>query len=137
MVDGPVAALNQLRHEARRGELAQLCNGAGIELLVAFGSATDVDWPVAPRDLDLAVAMTADSDLLRVIDAFVVHLGFERIDVMDLRRAGGVALAQALGRGELLFEATPGMFAEKQILALVRQADTKWMRDLQLEALAR
>ena len=81
--------------------------------------------------------MTADSDLLRVIDAFVVHLGFERIDVMDLRRAGGVALAQALGRGELLFEATPGMFAEKQILALVRQADTKWMRDLQLEALAR
>lgn len=114
-----------------------LCAEAGIDLLVAFGSATDPRWPVAPRDLDLAVSMTQGSDLLRVIDALTMHLGFDRIDVMDLDRAGTVAGAQALGRGELLYEATRGTFAERQILALVQHADTKWLRDLQLEALAR
>jgi hypothetical protein len=137
MVDSPRAALSQLRREARAGVLARLCQEAGIELLVAFGSATDPDWPVAPRDLDLAVVMTSDSSLLRVIDALVTHLAFEQIDVMDLERAGSVARAQALGRGELLHETAPGTFAEQQILALVQEADTRWMRDLQLEALAR
>jgi hypothetical protein len=129
--------LNQLRREARDGVLARLCQEAGIELLVAFGSATNRDWPAPPRDLDLAVVTTSDSNLLRVIDALVTHLSFEGIDVMDLDRAGAVARAQALGRGELLYEASRGMFSERQILALVQQADTKWMRDLQLEALAR
>lgn len=133
----PRAALDQLRREARDGALAQLCQEAGIELLVAFGSATDPDWPVAPRDLDVAVVMTGGSDLLHVIDALMAHLAFEQIDVMDLDRAGSVARAQALGRGELLYERTPGSFAEQQILALVQHADTKWLRDLQLEALAR
>lgn len=137
MADNPRAALNQLRREARDGVLARVCGEAGIELLVVFGSATVPSWPVAPRDLDLAVVMTSDSDLLRVIDALVKHLAFDGIDVMDLNRAGSVARAQALVRGELLHEQTPGTFAEQQILALVQQADTQWMRDLQLEALAR
>lgn len=137
MVDNPQAALYRLRSEARDGVLAGVCGEAGIELLVAFGSATDPGWPVAPRDLDLAVVMTTDTDLLRVIDALVTHLAFDRIDVMDLDRAGSVARAQALGRGELLHEQTPGTFAEHQILALVQHADTQWMRDMQLEALAR
>lgn len=137
MAGTPQAALNRLRSEARDGVLARVCGEAGIELLVAFGSATDPGWPVAPSDLDLAVVMATDSDLLRVIDALVAHLAFDRIDVMDLDRAGIVARAQALGRGELLHEQTPGMFAEHQIVALVQQADTQWMRDMQLEALAR
>lgn len=137
MADSPSAALEQLRLEARRGELADFCEGVGIELLTAFGSATDPDWPAPPRDLDLAVTMTDDTNLLVVINALMTHLDFEQIDVMDLERAGIVARAQALGRGELLHEATRGTFAERQILAVVQSADTKWMRDLQLEALAR
>jgi hypothetical protein len=137
MVDSPPAALSQLRSEASRGVLERLCQDAGIELLVAFGSATRRDWPVPPHDLDLAVVMTGDSNVLGVTDALVTHLAFETIDVMDLDRAGSVARAQALGGGELLYETAPGTFIEQQILALVQQADTKWMRDLQLEALAR
>jgi hypothetical protein len=137
MASSPHAALDQLRRDARSGRLAQLCREAGIELLVAFGSATDPAWPAAPRDLDLAVSLVYSRDLLNVIDVLAVHLGFERIDVMDLSRASDVARAQALGRGELLYEATPGDFAEQQIVALVKHADTKWLRDLQLQALTR
>lgn len=137
MVGNPRAALNQLRREARHGGLARLCEEAGIDLLVAFGSVTDPDWPVAPRDLDLAVILSGDSDLLRATNALMAHLGLEQVDVMDLDRAGSVARAQALRRGELLYEATPGTFAERQILALAQHADTRWLRDLQLDALAR
>ena len=133
----PRAALDQLRRDARSGRLARLCQETGIELLVAFGSATDPDWPLPPRDLDLAVGLTGESDLLQVLDALTTHLNFERIDVMDLGRAGGVARAQALRRGELLYELTPGNYAERQILAMVTQADTRWLRDLQLAALSR
>lgn len=42
----PRAALNQLRRDARTGRLARLCQETGIELLVAFGSATDADRPL-------------------------------------------------------------------------------------------
>jgi hypothetical protein len=137
MASSPQAALSQLRRDAHGGRLARLCKETGIALLVAFGSATDPEWPVAPRDLDLAVIMSSGHSLLHVVEALTTYLGFERIDVMNLGRAGGVARAQALGRGEPLYESAPGIFAEQQILALVQQADTKWLRDLQLEALAR
>jgi hypothetical protein len=137
VTSNPRAALDRLRRDARNGRLAPLCQETGIELLVAFGSATDSDWPLPPRDLDLAVSLTGGSDLLQVLDTLTTYLGFERIDLLDLGRAGDVARAQALGRGELLYELTPGTFAEQQILALVKQADTRWLRDLQLEALSR
>jgi hypothetical protein len=137
VTSNPRAALNQLRRDARSGRLASLCQETGIELLVAFGSATDPDWPLPPRDLDLAVILTSGSGLLPALDALTTYLGLERIDLLDLGRAYDVARAQALGLGEMLYELTPGTFAEQQILALVKQADTRWLRDPQLEALSR
>lgn len=137
MTSNPRAVLNRLRRDARSGRLASLCQETGIQLLVAFGSTTDSDWPLPPRDLDLAVVLTNGSGLLQALDKLTTHLGFERIDLLDLSRAGDVARAQALGRGELLYELTPGTFAEQQILALIKQADTRWLRDLQLAALSR
>jgi hypothetical protein len=132
----PQSALEQLRREARDGALDDFCQFHGVELLVAFGSAVNPDWPVPPRDLDLAVVLEDRRTLLRVLDAFVTHLGFEQIDLMDIGRANDVARFNALGRGELLFEASAGAFAEAQIAAIVRYADTKWLRDLELQALA-
>ena len=89
----------------------------------------------SPGDLDLAVLTTGNGRAIQVLEALTAHLGFERIDVLDLSRADGVARAQALRRGELLHEAVPGTFAEQQ-MAVVRQADTRWLRDLQPQALA-
>lgn len=137
MASSPREALDQLCRDARSGELAAFCRDAGIDLLVAFGSATVPDWPVPPGDLDLAVRLTGERNLLQVLDALVTHLHFERIDLMDLVRADEVARAQALRRGELLHERTDGTFAEQQILALVQHADTSWLREAQLQALTR
>jgi predicted nucleotidyltransferase len=133
----PASALEQLRREARDGTLGGFCRNHGIKLLVAFGSAVDPDWPAPPQDLDLAVVLRDPRTLLQVLDAFVARLGLEQIDFMDLGRANDVARFNALARGELLFEATHGAFAEAEIAAVVRYADTQWLRDLELQALAR
>jgi predicted nucleotidyltransferase len=133
----PRSALEQLRREAGDGTLSGVCRDNGVTLLVAFGSTVNPDWPAAPRDLDLAVVLKDRRSLLEVLDAFVTHLGLEQIDVMDLGRANEVARFNALARGELLFEATRGAFAEAQIAAVVRYADTQWLRDVELAALAR
>ncbi|MDY7102458.1 MAG: hypothetical protein S0880_14850 [Actinomycetota bacterium] len=137
MAGDPSAALDQLRGDARSGVLASVCADLGITLLVAFGSATDPDWSAPPNDLDLAVVMTGDAGLLDVVNGLTSHLACDALDVMDLGRADTVARAEALRRGVLLHESAPGTFAEMQILAVVQHADTQWMRDLQLEALAR
>lgn len=137
MATTPEVALNQLRRDARSGALAWLCRETGIELLVAFGSATDPHWPAPPGDLDLAVILADGCDLLQAVNALTAHLGSEQVDVMDLGRASDVARAQAFSSGELLYERDAGTFAEQQILAIVQQADTEWLRTLQLDALAR
>lgn len=118
-------------------EPAPRCAAWGIEMLVAFGSSVDRNGRTGPRDLDLAVTLTGGHALPAVMDALITHLDFEQIDLMDLTRAGIVARAQALGRGELLYEGTLGTFVELQIIALVQHADTQWLRDLELEALTR
>jgi hypothetical protein len=130
-------ALHQLRREARDGTLARFCRESGIGMLVAFGSAVGPDRGQPPRDLDLALVLTGERNLLQVLDSLVVHLGYDQLDLMDLGRADEVARTQALGHGELLYEAAPGTFAEQQILAFVQYADTQWLRDLQLQALTR
>jgi Polymerase beta, Nucleotidyltransferase len=137
MATSPREALDQLRREARDGTLAGFCREIGVELLVAFGSAVNLDWPVPPRDLDLAVLMVPPADVLTVINELIDHLRLDEIDLMDLARAGDVARAQALGRGELLYEATPGTFAERQMFALAQTADTAWLRRIELEMMAR
>jgi Polymerase beta, Nucleotidyltransferase len=129
--------VDQLRREARDGTLAGFCRDIGVDLLVAFGSAVNPAWPVPPRDLDLAVLMSGEVDVLTVINELVDHLRTAQIDLMDLSRADEVARAEALGRGELLYEATPGTFAEHQMFALAQAADTAWLRKIELEMLAR
>jgi hypothetical protein len=133
----PRDALDRLRREARDGSLAALCRELGVELLVAFGSSVNPAWPVPPRDLDLAVLMTPPADILSVINWLMDHLVIDDIDLMDLARAGEVARAEALGRGELLYEATPGTFAERQMFALAQLMDTAWLRKIELRMLAR
>jgi hypothetical protein len=133
----PHDALDQLRREAGDGTLADLCRELGIELLVAFGSAVNLAWPAPPHDLDLAVLMTGRNNILTVLHGLVLHLHFGEIDLLDLARAGDVARAEALGRGQLLYEETPDTFAERQLFAVLQTMDTQWLRTIELEVLAR
>ena len=130
----PEAALQRLREAAASGALARVCRAHELRLLVAFGST--LTQPGRAEDLDLAYLPDRPVDTLRLLDDLYRLSGSEHIDLMDLSRAGPVARMHALGRGVPLFEAQPHLFAEEQITAIARYCDTRWLRDLELDALA-
>jgi Polymerase beta, Nucleotidyltransferase len=128
----PRTALRRLRENP--SGLAELAMRFDLLLLVAFGS---VLQPGDPHDLDLAVAAEGPLDALVFMEALYQLTGYERIDVLDLRRAGVVARVEALRDGQVLFERDEGEHNERLVQALALFWDTQWLRDLELEALAR
>lgn len=130
------ATAERLREDARSGALDDLCRALGIDLLVLFGSARRT--PHSAGDVDVAYAPAAGKDLdhLEVVNALGERYG-DHLDVMGLARAGTVARFEALARGDVLVERTPGIFARRQMAAMGEFYDEQWLRDLALEALAR
>lgn len=116
--------------------LEQACATLGIELLVLFGSGVDAE---TPADVDLAVGYEpeAEHDLLALLDAVAGLAPGDHVDVLDLDRAGPVARVQALTRGRVLVERTPGVFTRREMFALGEYAETSHMREALLRELAR
>lgn len=132
----PRVVLEELRRRRESGDLEAPCREQGITLLVAFGSAVDPEH-THPRDLDLAVLLDPGRDFVAVVADMMRWLRSDDIDVMDLARADVVARYESLAGGELLYERDSATFDELEIAAVLRMADTKWLRDLRLRALAR
>lgn len=130
-------ALRVLRRHVASGALAGLCRRLGIELLVLHGSARS--RPAMAHDLDLAYAPApgADPDHLVVVEALAGLVPGDRLDIMPLHHADPVAAYAALGRGEPVFEAVPGLIAERRIRAFGEYRDTQKFRDLALSLVAR
>lgn len=139
MTGDPYEALRTLRSSAARGELGAMCVRHGVELLVAHGSVLDAH-PLRPAaDLDLAYRHKAGSrqDRVALVNELLELTRFDRLDLMDLSRAGPVARARALGPCSLpLYEVGRGTFAENQMAALTEEMETRWLRRLDLELLA-
>ena len=133
----PLEALDRLRSAAASTELERVCQRLGIRLLVVFGSAIDEERLREPEDLDVAVLLTESTDLVDVVNGLLDLVRCDALDVMDLGRAGVVARASALGVCEPLYEAEPGLFANRQMAALAERMDTAWLRRLDLELMAR
>jgi predicted nucleotidyltransferase len=136
MEPAPRSVLEDLRRQRDAGALEAHCRRLGITLLVAFGSALD-EGVAEPRDLDLAVLLEPGRGFVAVVGEMLGWLGSDAIDVVDLARADVVVRYEALAAGELLHEREYGTFDELQIGAVLRMADTRWLRDLRLRALAR
>lgn len=132
----PRIALTRLRVARSAGTLAALCDRHGLRLLVVFGSASREADAERAADLDLAFLPGPPVDQLALLQGLYELTGYESVDLMDLSRAGIVARAHALGRGQLLFEDEAHRFAEQQLLAIARRADTQWLRNLELGVLA-
>lgn len=131
------AAAGRLQELAQAGELDDLLQRLGVELLTLHGSAVESQPLRPPADLDIAVLHGPHGDLLETIGALVQLLGLDEVDVMDLRRAGPVAKAQALGPVCVpLYESRSGLYAEHQMRALTERMETAWLRRLDLRLLA-
>lgn len=133
----PAQAFELLRGVASE-DLAALCERHGVDLLVVFGSTTDPDPVHPPADLDVASLLDPEAeDPAAFVAALMAFTACSEIDLLDLRRAGPVARARALGPGSVpLYERERGMYARLQMAALAHELDTRWMRDLGLELMA-
>lgn len=138
MATTPQQALSRLRELAASGELARWCRRLGIDLLVAFGSATDPHRAEHARDLDLAmlIAPEADTAVVDVVNAVVDLVHCDRVDALDLSRAGVVAQEQALVGTLPLYEREPGTLAAIRDRAIVQRMDTDWLRRLDVDVMA-
>jgi predicted nucleotidyltransferase len=105
-----------------------------LELLVLFGS-TVKGRRRAGSDLDFAVRFDGPADLDTMHLALAARLGTDRLDLVDLRRAGPLLAFEVARSGRLLFERLQGMFHAFQSLASRRYADTGKLRAAQQRAI--
>jgi predicted nucleotidyltransferase len=99
----------------------------GLRLIVAFGSQIR-SAAADPQDLDLAVVGSTPIDTIALTNAFIRALGFQNVDLVDLRRADPLLLALVAREGVPLYEAESGVFAEFCSLAIRRYHDTAKFR---------
>ncbi|MQA95843.1 MAG: hypothetical protein GEV11_14740 [Streptosporangiales bacterium] len=132
----PREGLERLRAAAADGSLAELCARHHVRVLTVFGS-TIGDKP-NPQDLDIAVGFEYDaaSDFLALMDDLMALTGVDRVDLLDLDRAGPVAKEQGLTYGTPLFESEPGAYAVAEMAASGMRRDTAHLRRRMLELMA-
>ena len=105
-----------------------------VQLIVLFGSAAG--GRTTPRsDVDVAVLCDRLADFDALFLALAPVFRTERLDIVDLRRAGPVLSFQVACSGVLIFERTQAGFHEFQSLASRRFADTRKLRDAQRRAI--
>lgn len=105
-----------------------------LELLVLFGS-TATGRATQRSDVDLAVRCGGLADLDAIYLALAPRLRTDRLDLVDLRRAGPLLAFQVARTGTLLHERRPGAFREFQSLASRRYCDTAKLRRAQRRAI--
>src|SRR5439155_17961594 len=86
-------------------------------------------------DVDAAVRCGAAADLDALFMAPAPRLKSDRLDLVDLRRAGPLLAFEVARSGHVLFERSPGLFREFQSLASRRYADTRKLRAAQKRSL--
>ena len=89
---------------ARLRDVAQAC--PGVEALVLYGSRARGD--ASPlSDWDLGYLANSDLDATGLLASIVVALGDDRVDLVDLERAGGQLRYRAACDARTLFERMP------------------------------
>jgi predicted nucleotidyltransferase len=105
-----------------------------LQLLVLFGSAVK-GRTRAESDIDLGVFCDGPADLDALYLAVAPRLGTDRLDLIDLRRAGPLLAFEVARTGRLLFERHPRAFRQFQSLASRRYCDTEKLRRAQRRAI--
>ena len=123
---GPMATVASIR-ESMANVGAEIPD---LELIVLFGSAAS-GRARSRSDVDVAVLNRGGADLDALFLALAPRLKTDRLDLVDLRRAGPLLAFEVARSGVVLFERSPGVFRQFQSLASRRYADTKKLRDAQ------
>jgi hypothetical protein len=98
-----------------------------LRLLVLFGSVA-CGRARSESDIDLAAQCDGPVDLDALYLATAPRLETDRLDLIDLRRAGPLLQMAVARTGRPLLEREPGAFREFQSLASRRYCDTEKLR---------
>lgn len=121
--------------EAMRDRVQAVGDGVpALELVVLFGS-TATGRRRAGSDVDVAVRCAGDADLDALHGVLAPALETDRLDLVDLRRAGPILAMEIARSGRLLYESGPGTFRRFQSLASRRYCDTAKLRRAQRRAI--
>jgi predicted nucleotidyltransferase len=82
----------------------------GLDLLVLFGSRARGDVH-ARSDWDLGYLASAEFDPDALLASLVTATGSDKVDLVDLTRAGGLLRYRAARDGQVVFERAPQIFA--------------------------
>ncbi|MCI0433394.1 MAG: nucleotidyltransferase domain-containing protein [Gemmatimonadetes bacterium] len=107
----------------------RLGRSEGYRLIVVFGSAAREE--AVPGDLDLGIKGDSSLDMLAATNTWVAALGFQHVDLCDLRRADPLVAMVVAQSGVPLYEASPGEFDRFVSLAVRRYGDTEKLREQQ------
>lgn len=105
-----------------------------LELVVLFGS-TAKGGRRGGSDVDVAVRCLETAELDTLYGVLAPGLGTDRLDLVDLRRAGPLLAMEVARSGRLLYESRPGAFRQFQSLASRRYCDTAKLRRAQRRAI--
>lgn len=106
----------------------------GLQLVILFGSvATQRTRPGS--DVDVAVLADGPADVDALYRILAPRLRTDRLDLVDLRRAGPLLAFEVARHGRPLFERDPGGFRTFQALASRRYCDTAKLRRAQERAI--
>ena len=110
--------------------LAPLYADRGLQLVVLFGSAASGKMHKR-SDIDLAFLFDAPQDILELTNRVLRLLRIDNVDVVDLRRASPLLRMAVVRGGNLLYERSPGLYADYCSLSFRMYADSKKLRDAQ------
>ena len=105
-----------------------------LELVVLFGSSVK-GRRHSDSDVDVGVRCAGPADLDSLHRLLAPALGTDRLDLVDLRRAGPILAMQVARSGRVLYESRPWTFRQFQSLASRRYCDTDKLRRAQRRAI--
>lgn len=121
-----------------RERLAPLFDDQALRLVILFGSVAKGEGFVHKRsDVDLAFLYDRNVDTVALTNRVSVLLGSDKVDVVDLRKAGPLLRYAAAKSGRVLHEGYSGAFSEFFSLAFRRYVDTKKLRDAREDSIKR
>jgi predicted nucleotidyltransferase len=80
----------------------------GLGVLLLFGSQARGESS-SQSDWDFGYLAADEMDVVALLGALVTVVGSDRVDLVDLRRAGGLLRYRAARDGQTVFEATEGL----------------------------
>jgi predicted nucleotidyltransferase len=119
-----------------KGKLASLFEEEGLQLVLLFGSAA-ARTVHRKSDIDLGFLFERPVDLLALTNRVIRLLHTDRVDVVDLKRAGPLLNFSVAKKNRLLYERTSGVYNEFCSLAFRRYVDSKKLRDRRAEVIQR